>query len=345
MPGTELRGPAARTRIGPQRGQLRSAADRLPGSLHRRHRRPRRVDRGGRRAHCPVWATHGRSTSSFTEGPDGLFEELLDDSVEVAPEVDRLRRDHEVLVAAMARARELLASPTAGPDDTKLLTRSPASPSRSTSTGGGAPTCCTRSTASTSRLATDQPLRTNPGLRPGHRPNCRGAGLPVLLVRRHVRLHAHERHPRRRRGAGRAGRVPGHRARALARPRHPGGEVAGRRLHVRGHRGAPGRRDRARPHRAHGERRASCCRCASASPPARVIVFEGDDFIGMSINLASRLLRRRRARGDPRQRRGGAGARRRVPRHPARRAPDPRHRDAHPGVADRRARDGGRRSR
>ena len=57
----------------------------------------------------------------FTEGRDGLFEELLDDSIEVAPEVDHLRRDHEVLVAAMARAQVLLASPTAGPDDTKLL--------------------------------------------------------------------------------------------------------------------------------------------------------------------------------------------------------------------------------
>ena len=33
-----------------------------------------------------------------------------------------------------------------------------------------------------------------------------------------------------------------------------------------------------------------------------------------------------------------------VPRHPAGRAPDPRHRDPHPGVADRHARDGGRRA-
>jgi hypothetical protein len=57
----------------------------------------------------------------FTEGRDGLFEELLDESVEVAPEVDHLRRDHEVLAAAIGRAHELLGSPTAGPDDTKLL--------------------------------------------------------------------------------------------------------------------------------------------------------------------------------------------------------------------------------
>ena len=57
----------------------------------------------------------------FTEASDGLFDELLDDSIEVAPEVDHLRRDHEALVAAMTRARELLASPTAGPDDTRLL--------------------------------------------------------------------------------------------------------------------------------------------------------------------------------------------------------------------------------
>ena len=121
MPGTEVRGPSAHARIGPQRGQLRDAADPLPA---------------GRRPTSPPTATPGSPPSAgalsglgaawhehveFTEGPDGLFEELLDDSVEVAPEVDHLRRDHEVLVAAMARARELLASPTAGPDDTKLL--------------------------------------------------------------------------------------------------------------------------------------------------------------------------------------------------------------------------------
>jgi len=64
-----------------------------------------------------AWEEH----VSFTEGPDGLFEELLDDSVEVAPEIDRLRRDHEALLTHITRARELLAQPSAGPDDTRVL--------------------------------------------------------------------------------------------------------------------------------------------------------------------------------------------------------------------------------
>ena len=40
---------------------------------------------------------------------------------ECAMVVDRLRRDHEVLVAHITRTRELLAQPTAGPDDTRVL--------------------------------------------------------------------------------------------------------------------------------------------------------------------------------------------------------------------------------
>ena len=65
----------------------------------------------------------------------------------------------------------------------------------------------------------------------------------------------------------------------VARPRHPGGEVARRRLHVRRHRGPAGRRDGARPHRADGERqhraaaahrhrrraRSSCSRATTSS--------------------------------------------------------------------------------
>ena len=122
MPGTELRGPTAHTRIGPQRGQLCAtppAASRQV--VGRRHRRPRRAGSsavgGPSTGLGDAWHEH----VDFTEGPDGLFDELLDESVEVAPEVDHLRRDHEVVVAHIARARELLASPTAGPDDTKLL--------------------------------------------------------------------------------------------------------------------------------------------------------------------------------------------------------------------------------
>jgi hypothetical protein len=120
MPGTELRGTAAHRRIGPQRGHLRDAAARFQAAA---------ADVTDDRAAWTVsvaaalaglgdaWQEH----VEFTEAPDGLFDELLDDSVEVAPEIDHLRRDHEVLVAAMARARQLLFSPTAGPDDTKLL--------------------------------------------------------------------------------------------------------------------------------------------------------------------------------------------------------------------------------
>ena len=120
MPGTELRGPTAHTRIGPQRGHLRDASIRFQAVA---------TDVSAER---DAWiAAVGSALSGlgsawqehvqFTEGPAGLFEELLDDSIEVASEIDHLRRDHEVVAAAMARARELLASPSAGPDDTRLL--------------------------------------------------------------------------------------------------------------------------------------------------------------------------------------------------------------------------------
>jgi hypothetical protein len=120
MPGTEVRGPAAHRRIGPQRGHLRDAAEQFQMAAADVGNDPDVwiLAVGGAMAGLgAAWQEH----VEFTEGPDGLFDELLDDSVEVAPEIDHLRRDHEVLVAAMARARELLASPTAGPDDTKLL--------------------------------------------------------------------------------------------------------------------------------------------------------------------------------------------------------------------------------
>jgi hypothetical protein len=64
-----------------------------------------------------AWEEH----VTFTEGPDGLFEELLGETLEVASEIDRLRRDHEVVVAHVARARELLAQPSAGPEETRVL--------------------------------------------------------------------------------------------------------------------------------------------------------------------------------------------------------------------------------
>src|SRR5712692_4093338 len=57
----------------------------------------------------------------FTESPEGLFAELLDDSLDVASEVDRLRRDHGAVAAAIARAGELLVAHGASPDDEQLL--------------------------------------------------------------------------------------------------------------------------------------------------------------------------------------------------------------------------------
>lgn len=55
----------------------------------------------------------------FTEGPGGLFEEMLhDDTVEVSAEIDQLRRDHIVVSSAMDRAAAALASPPS--DDAHL---------------------------------------------------------------------------------------------------------------------------------------------------------------------------------------------------------------------------------
>jgi hypothetical protein len=119
MPGTELR-PTAHTRIGPQRGRLRDAAvlfEQVAGDVDA-DRSDWVVAVGGALTGLgAAWHEH----VAFTEGPDGLFEELLGDSLEVAPEIDRLRRDHEVVEAQMARARELLALPEVGPDDTRIL--------------------------------------------------------------------------------------------------------------------------------------------------------------------------------------------------------------------------------
>ena len=124
MPGTELRASGPRSRIGPQRGRLRAAASAFQATSGA----PAGASDEARAAWLAAVARTltgleeaWREHVEFTEAPDGLFAELLDDSVEVAAEVDHLRRDHEALVTAMARARELLASPTAGPGDTKLL--------------------------------------------------------------------------------------------------------------------------------------------------------------------------------------------------------------------------------
>jgi len=120
MPGTEVRGPSAHARIGTQRSRLRNAAivfEQISGDVGARRDTWLVAVNVALDSLADAWHEH----VAFTEGPNGLFEELLDDSVEVAPEIDRLRRDHEVLDTHVARARELLAQPTAGPDDTRVL--------------------------------------------------------------------------------------------------------------------------------------------------------------------------------------------------------------------------------
>src|SRR3954463_13360506 len=106
MPGTELRGPSAHTRIGPQRGRLRNAAivfEQISADVDAKPDTWLVAVRVALDGLADAWHEH----VAFTEGPHGLFEELLDESVEVAPEIDRLRRDHEILDSQVARAREL----------------------------------------------------------------------------------------------------------------------------------------------------------------------------------------------------------------------------------------------
>jgi hypothetical protein len=120
MPGTELRGPSAHTRIGPQRGRLRNAAivfEQISSDVDARRDTWIVAVGVALDGLADAWEEH----VAFTEGPEGLFEELLNETLEVASEIDRLRRDHEVLEAHVARARELLAQPSAGPEDTRVL--------------------------------------------------------------------------------------------------------------------------------------------------------------------------------------------------------------------------------
>ena len=120
MPRTEVRGSSAHARVGPQRGRLRNAAsvfEQISSDVDAPREKWLTAIGVAIDGLAEAWDEH----VAFTEGPEGLFEELLDDSVEVAPEIDRLRRDHEALVVHMTRTRELLASPAAGPDDTRIL--------------------------------------------------------------------------------------------------------------------------------------------------------------------------------------------------------------------------------
>jgi hypothetical protein len=120
MPRTEVRGSSAKSRVGPQRGRLRNAAsvfEQIASDVDAPKDTWLTAIRVALDGLVDAWDEH----VTFTEGPDGLFEELLVDSVEVAPEIDRLRRDHEGLIVHVTRTRELLASPGAGPDDTRIL--------------------------------------------------------------------------------------------------------------------------------------------------------------------------------------------------------------------------------
>lgn len=61
----------------------------------------------------------------FTEGPHGLFDEMLHDpEAEVSSEIDQLRRDHITIVAAMDRAEAALASPPSDDDHLRELVAS-----------------------------------------------------------------------------------------------------------------------------------------------------------------------------------------------------------------------------
>ena len=119
MPGLEVR-PTVHTRIGPQRGRLRNAAivfEQISSDVDARRDTWIVAVGVALDGLADAWEEH----VAFTEGPDGLFEELLSETLEIASEIDRLRRDHEALEAHVARARELLAQPSAGPEDTRVL--------------------------------------------------------------------------------------------------------------------------------------------------------------------------------------------------------------------------------
>jgi hypothetical protein len=118
MSGIEVKPPALE-RVGPQRGKLRkawSAFQDASGSTEQSRDAWVSSVSLALAGLGEAWEEH----VEFTEAPDGLFAELLDDSVEVASEVDHLRRDHSVVSNAMARAVELLAAPSASPDDATL---------------------------------------------------------------------------------------------------------------------------------------------------------------------------------------------------------------------------------
>ena len=104
----------------PSSGSSRSAT----GCARRTKRSTRRASHP--RARTSSTARSPRSASAFAahvefaEGEGGLFEELLDEApTEAAQEVDRLKRDHEVIAATMDRVDGLL-DEGGGLDDERL---------------------------------------------------------------------------------------------------------------------------------------------------------------------------------------------------------------------------------
>ena len=117
MAGTELGRPRAIDRVEPQRGKLAAALQ----VYERRGAEPRARLVGRRRRAPGVLRDAFIEHVDFTEGPGGLFEELLDEAAEVTSEIDHLRRDHIMVSVAMDRADEALASPPSDEDHFREL--------------------------------------------------------------------------------------------------------------------------------------------------------------------------------------------------------------------------------
>ena len=117
MAGTELGRPRAIDRVEPQRGKLAAALQVY--ELAVMNPEPGWSDGVG----APLGLLRDAFIEhvDFTEGPGGLFEEMLDEAAEVTSEIDHLRRDHIMVSVAMDRADEALASPPSDEDHFREL--------------------------------------------------------------------------------------------------------------------------------------------------------------------------------------------------------------------------------
>jgi hypothetical protein len=120
MAGTEL-GRNALERVEPQRGRLAAALrDYELAALN-----PDPGWAAGVAAPLSRLRAAFEEHVEFTEGPDGLFEQMLhDDTIEVSSEIDQLRRDHIAVVVAMERAGESLATPPSDDDHLREIVAS-----------------------------------------------------------------------------------------------------------------------------------------------------------------------------------------------------------------------------